>query len=59
MLPMNPVILLSVVNTRLRDTYPDLNELCAAEDVDRDTLEATLEKICFRYDKATNQFQPM
>ena len=59
MLPRDPVILLSVVNTRLRDTYSDLDELCAAEDMDRDALEAALEKICYQYDRETNQFQPM
>ena len=31
MLPEDPVILLSVVNTRLRDQYASLEELCAAE----------------------------
>ena len=32
MLPQDPVILLSVVNARLRDLYPDLDELCHSED---------------------------
>ena len=33
MLPLDPIVLLSVVNTRLRDSYADLQDLCAAEDV--------------------------
>ena len=28
MLPKDPVLLLSVVNTKLRDSYPNLEELC-------------------------------
>ena len=32
MLPKDPAILLSVVNTKLRDDYADLEDLCAAED---------------------------
>lgn len=30
MLPKDPMILLSVVNTKLRDEFPSLEELCAA-----------------------------
>ena len=39
MLPKDPAILLSVVNTKLRDDYADLEDLCAAEDADRAALE--------------------
>ena len=42
MLPQDPVILLSVVNARLRDLYPDLDELCHSEDADRAQLEEKL-----------------
>ena len=34
MLPKDPVILLSFVNTKLRDEYESLDELCAALDAD-------------------------
>ena len=30
MIPEDPVILLSFVNTKLRDEYPSLDELCAS-----------------------------
>lgn len=33
-LPLDPAMLLSVVNTNLRDRYPSLEEFAAAEDVD-------------------------
>ena len=56
MLPQDPVILLSYVNTRLRDACTDLDELCAQEDADRAELERRLEAIDYRYDPQRNQF---
>ena len=41
-LPKDPAILLSCVNTKLRDEYPSLSELCAALDSDRAELESGL-----------------
>lgn len=56
MLPQDPAILLSVVNARLRDQYPDLDELCLSEDADRAQLEETLTRLDYHYDPAQNQF---
>ena len=56
MLPKNPVMLLSFVNTRLRDEYDSLEELCAALDVSRSELEERLASIGYQYNKQTNQF---
>ena len=56
MLPSDPVILLSVVNTRLRDFYSSLDDLCAGEGISRETLEKTLAAIGRAYDSAHNQF---
>ena len=56
MLPADPMILLSVVNTRLRDLYPSLEELCRAEDVSPQELEQRLSAVGFRYDPAQNRF---
>ena len=55
-LPQDPMILLSVVNTRLRDFYPSLDELCAACGVDRAALERKLADAGFEYDTAANRF---
>ena len=41
-LPKDPVILLSFVNTQLRDNYASLEELCKAFDADATSLCATL-----------------
>lgn len=57
MIPNDPVILLSYINTKLRDTYPNLEELCAGEDVSRVTLEEKLSAIGYTYDPLSNQFR--
>lgn len=56
MLPNDPVILLSFVNTKLRDEYASLAELCASLDADRTSLEETLAALDYRYDAEKNQF---
>ncbi len=55
-LPKDPVILLSFVNTQLRDNYASLEELCKAFDADATSLCATLAKLDYHYDKASNSF---
>ena len=55
-LPKDPVMLLSVINTNLRDFYPDLDTLCQELQLDKETLIQTLEKIDYEYDAAQNQF---
>ena len=55
-LPKDPVMLLSVVNTKLRDFYPSLEELAAAEGVTVEEIINTLEKINYVYDKNQNRF---
>lgn len=56
MLPKDPVMLLSVVNTRLRDQYASLDALCHDLTVSRADLEATLAEVGYAYDEKRNQF---
>ena len=56
MLPQDPIILLSYVNTKLRDQYPSLDELCAALDADREELVRGLEAVGYTYDEDKNRF---
>ena len=56
MLPKDPYILLSYLNTQLRDSCPTLEELCAATDQSRDAIEAPLKRIGYAYDPLRNQF---
>ena len=57
MLPKDPVILLSYVNTKLRNDYASLQEFCGAEDTDPAVLQDMLSYIGYRYDEKTNQFR--
>lgn len=56
-LPKDPFILLSFINTELRDNYDSLDELCADASVDRAEIEKSLTSINYRYDEALNQFK--
>ena len=55
-LPNDPLLLMSVVNTRLRDHYTDLDALCDDLNADRAALEARLAAIGYHYDQQRNQF---
>ena len=57
MIPEDPVIPLSFVNTKLRDEYPSLDELCASLGEDRAELENKLAAIGYTYDPQQNQFR--
>ena len=56
MLPQDPVILLSYVNTKLRDDYPSLDALCDDLNVEKATLEERLHAIGYDYDIQQNRF---
>ena len=56
MLPQDPYILLSYVNTKLRDEYSGLTELCAALDADEQELTAKLSGAGYHYDPEQNRF---
>lgn len=55
-LPKDPVMLLSVVNTQLRDNYSSLEELAAAYMVDTVKITDALSKINYSYDREQNRF---
>ena len=55
-LPKDPVILLSYINTQLRYFYPSLDELCSSLNADKQTLCNTLAQIDYYYDETSNQF---
>ena len=56
MIPTDPAILLSFVNTKLRDEYESLAELCASLDADEASLRSALAAIGYTYDPNQNQF---
>lgn len=55
-IPRDPVILLSVVNTRLRDFHKNLDELCEDMGIQKPELMEKLKGIEYEYDAEKNQF---
>ncbi len=55
-LPKDPMLLLSVVNTKLRDYYSSLDAFCEDMGIDRQSLTEKLKSIDYEYDSNANQF---
>ena len=55
-LPTDPIMLLSVVNLKLRDQYKDLDALCEDLDADKADLCAKLKAVGYDYDPQRIQF---
>ena len=55
-IPKDPVMLLSYINTQLRDNYPDMDELCRSLCLDRKDVDEKLASIDYEYDPEKNQY---
>ena len=55
-LPKDPVMLLSVINTELRDKYPSLDAFCEDYGIKETSITDTLKGIDYEYDNIRNQF---
>ena len=55
-LPKDPMILLSVINTKIRDQYHTLDMLCDDMNVDKSELIDILKGIDYEYDESRHQF---
>ncbi len=55
-LPKDPMLLLSVVNMKLRDFYPSLDALCEDLEADKEQIIETLKGIDYEYDEERHQF---
>ena len=55
-LPQDPMMLMSVINMKLRDFYPDLDTLCSDLDIDRKELEERLGQAGFGYSEENKRF---
>lgn len=56
MIPKDPVMLLSYVNTQLRDYYEFLEALCTCRGMKKNELVEKMAAIDYYYDEKTNQF---
>ena len=60
MIPQDPIILLSYVNTQLRDNYSSLDGLAEGLSLSADELKDIVEKlegVGYKYDEGVNQFK--
>lgn len=55
-MPKDPIMLLSYVNTQLRDHYSSLDDFCSAEGVSAQEIIDRLASVNYNYDPKTNQF---
>lgn len=56
MLPQDPAILLSYVNTCMRDGGCTLEEFCREQDADQEELEKKLTALGYCYDREQRRF---
>ena len=60
MLPQDPIILLSYINTQLRDNYSSLDALADGLDISDEDMQAVTKKLSdagYSYDEASNSFR--
>lgn len=56
MLPNDPIMLMSVINTKLRDNYSSLEELCDDLDVSVSEITDKLKNAGYIYNREHNRF---
>ena len=56
MIPKDPVMLLSYVNTQLRDYYSSLDALCEDKGIGKEELGEKMKSIEYVYEVDRNQF---
>ena len=56
MLPKDPIMFLSYVNTQLRDNYSIIDDFCSAVNITKEVVYTKLESINYFYDEESNQF---
>lgn len=55
-LPKDPVMLMSVINMKLRDFYPSLDALCDDLDIDRNDIDSALAAAGYVYNEEQNRY---
>lgn len=55
-IPKDPVMLLSFLNTQLRDFYPSLSELCKSMDLEQEEITEKMAMMDYHYDEGQNRF---
>ena len=55
-IPTDPMILLSFVNTKLRDDYASLKDLCDSLGISQEEITSKLSAIDYSYQEELNRF---
>lgn len=55
-LPKDPMMLFSFINTKLRDCYSSLDELCNDMNVNKEMIVGKLQSAGFEYNAEHNKF---
>lgn len=55
-LPQDQIMLMSLINMKLRDFYPSLDELCSQMNIDKSSLISKLAEAGFEYSTENNKF---
>lgn len=56
LIPSDPIILLSYINTQLRDNYSSYEELCKSMCLDGEKIKSKLKMVDYEYDEKLNRF---
>lgn len=56
-LPKDPIMLMSMLNMKLRDEFDSLEELCLSLDIQQEDIEMILSPMGFEYIPEVNQFR--
>lgn len=56
-LPKDSIMLLSYINTKLRDEFSSLQNFCENYDISADEIKEKLAKINYFYNEEENQFK--
>lgn len=55
-IPQDPYMLLSYINTKLRDEFHSIEDLCKSLNIDQLSLEEALSEIDYSYTRELNRF---
>ncbi len=56
-IPKDPYMLLSFINTKLRDDFNSLNDFCENYNINKEEIEKKLNNIGYKYINDENQFK--
>ena len=54
--PVDPMMLYSFINMKVRDFYPSLDALCEDMNVEKEVIVRTLKRVGFEYNPERNRF---